>query len=210
MTRIMLLAVLATGCRNVVDPQDGKQDGKTGHANFRLAPAKGVQTTDATTLLDELIYTDCDGVETRSAGGSNVDLRSGTLISLEPGDWCGLQINLQGPVVAAGVTHGGVQWDMNLEVLFITVGNGVPFKILKDRYYVFEFAEPEWFRANDLQPQDTAVTLVTIDSSHPSYSDLSGRIALNSALFEDPNGDAGIDAGERGTYLVARGPNRIE
>lgn len=208
MTRLLLLAVLATGCRNLVDPYEGQQKGKLGHANFRLAPALGVQTIDATTLLGDFRYADCDEQPFDFAGGSNVDLRGGTLVQLQPGEWCGMQVSLQQPISASGVTHGGIAWNMTLDVDLVAVGDGKPFTIVEDRYYVFELGFPEWFRANDLQPQDTAVTSVTIDASHPSHADLVQAIALASALYQDPDGSTTISAGERATSLVAAGANR--
>ena len=219
MKRVLLVALVATGCRNLTDPAEGQQAGLVGGKgpdrevaveHQRLAPALGVFTDSAQTQLGEFLYTDCDGVEVRIAGGTQVDLRSGTLIQLQPGDWCGLQVDFQQPVSATGTTRGGISWELELDVVYAAVGSGVPFKIFDDRYYVFELAEPEWFRAYDLEPEDTGVDFVKIEVGHPSHGPLSGKIALRSALIDDADGNMAINAYERTNGIVARGPDRSQ
>lgn len=209
--RALLVSVLALGigaCRNLTDPSEGTQQGRPQTAAFRLAPLTGMQAEAAQTMVDEFLYTDCDGIETRVGGGQLVDLRGGTLVSLEAGEWCGLQFQFQQPITANGLTYGGLPWELELEVLFTSVGNGVPFKILDDRYYVFELGEPDWFRASDLAPEDTAVASVRVDSSHPAHAELAGKVALRSGLLEDADGSTSISSSERPTSLVARGADR--
>lgn len=203
-----LVVLLVMGCRNLSDPDEGAGRAREGHVAFRLAPAVGVATTSGSLALGDLLYTDCEGVEVIRPSGAQVDLGAGTLIALDPGDWCNLQIDLAQPVSVAGITQGGLPWSLELEVLVVGLGNGTPFRILRDRAYLVELGEPGWFRALDLEPEDTAVTSVTVDSGHPSHDELSGALALRSALLVDVDGDTRVDDGERATGVVARGADR--
>ena len=192
---------------------EGTVIGNPGDGMTVVARSASVELEAASTTVDAVLFTTCDGDVTEDAVGDVLDLVEGTALQLAEGDWCSLTLVLDAPVEIEALVDETPAY-FELEVPEIELSGDFT---LGDDRYVVELAQPDWLEGVDLEQDEDDDTgeededdwELEVDDEHPAHDELAEALATTSGLYVDPDGDGSLADSER-TGTLAAGDARTD
>jgi hypothetical protein len=201
---IVMMACTAPG----ESGSDATSVGNPGKMTARSAQGKDAEYSDGTFESESLVLSACDDDEdTWVELNQTLDLVNGSTLALPAGEWCGLELSGQPPLVLQGSLDDGTPFTLTLQIDAIHLGLSEGFTV-DDDAFVLELAAPGWFDAETLR--EGADRLVEIDDGHELHDRLAAAIARGSALYRDSDDDGEVAEDERDRGSEARGEEREE
>jgi len=190
-----LLAALL-GC--VKSEHGGTVVGNPGESSPKLAPATGMETSQARMAVSGVERTDCTG-EVADNGQEAVtehDLVAGSpAIVLPGGEACALTITLDGPLsVTFDTAEGAVEVEVPLGALELVTDTAIT---INGGEYVLEIGYPGWLSDVEL-----------LEAGDDLGEQLADRLRESAALFLDVDADGAVSADERNGGLRLTGSAR--
>ena len=177
----MLLLALLAACDQ--PPPSGTSVGNPGKQALRLAEPADLVTLEAA-IADELLvdWIGCTGGSVQVLDEAGVDLLGDTVTDVPAGPQCGVVLTFTGAIGLEG-TAAEEPFAGEIEPgVVITLWSAGAIDVDEDAF-VLELASPGWLDAEQTAELGALV--------------LAERIAADSALFADPDGDGRIDLAER-------------
>lgn len=157
------------------------------------APGDALDFTEASALVDRVMWRDCDGVEELSSGLA-VDLLAGDEVPQPASDYCELTLNFASEVRLEGVGDHGGRFRFHLDVRQVVLSfDGPVDRDAHDR--LVELASPGWVSEDALGIGDGSDTVV--EPGDPEHDVLVGLVRNTSGLFGDLDADGVVDEDER-------------
>ncbi len=207
---LMSLTLLLVGCPTNGDPDQGIAIGNPGVVELAIGSASGLDVAEALIETQALKVVDCEGEATQIELQDDL-LFLGEGVEVPSGTWCSLQAT--DAFVYVELWTGDDEDPMAL--LDLAVGtvtlNGATtegFEIGEEQALLLEILGPEYTSIEelglDLEP------FVVVETGHPAYEALVGRVHDDAALYEDADGDGVVDDGERSDGPTASTAEPVE
>lgn len=206
--RSVLLALLLLGCQPAGEPNEGIAVGNPGLTSVSLAVTDSVALSSVRGSLSRVRFagTECGGADVSRALALELDLAEGPAdFDFPEGTWCGLILDLSGPLLLEGTWSDGLgSGSLSLSLAVGSVSLGAVDEALDvdgDSELAFELASPGWLDIALDGLQDGEALVVDADSA--LHAGLVALLSEDSQLFDDVDGDGLVAPEERDAGPVA-------
>jgi len=204
MKRVVALSlVVAMSACEPPPPADGIAVGNPGKGSMTLALAEAEDFTfeTAEVPVGYLGLSGCSSDDWEREDGRVADLVATESFELQAGTWCGLAVQWDGLLQAAGAwatESASGDFELHLDLQDLAVDAVV--ELADGDALLLELAAPDWLDADALGLQDG--DSVVIDAASPEHPTLAASLESTSTLFRD-DGDGVLSATERAAGPVA-------
>ena len=202
---------LLVGCQAGTTEHEGIAVGNPGLASLSLAVSDGATLDSAAGRIASARFAgaDCGGDDRASTLAQDVDLADGPAsFDFPAGRWCGLILDLSGPLVLAGTwSEGAASGPLSATLDLGAVPLGAvddALEVAEESELAFELGAPGWLDGSLADLADGEA--LEIDADSPEHDPLVAALRGDSGLFDDVDGDGVVARAERdlGPLAVAR------
>lgn len=176
------------------DPNGGIAVGNpTNGMTLRLLPSDDISSLEGTLAIREAMALSCQNAPWSLAAGITASISGTSELHLPRGEFCGVQLELDGPVEVMGTGEDGGFFTMELDVGRIEVRTTQPFEGA-EFHLLFLLGGEDWLSAETLGLEGG--TELHVDADHPRHDEYANQIASASMLCEDFDADGRRDGDE--------------